>query len=611
MSVLHKKIIKGMVIFLMIGIFISCTHFLDQNSSSIQAILFPYSKRTNKITSNSTLNKVIKDLSFFPVNGNRFRLSELETMKAIVIIMREKNCPISKRYGSLLAFLEEKYSKKGVKFIYIYTGRVKQEKSAKEDLNRFGFKGPYIIDRKQKIVNALSAQTAGDVFILTPKLRVIYKGPVDDQYQVLKPTSQPSTHYLIDALEIIISGKSISPKEIPTHDCNINRSVIRKKVFWKDVAPIIQKKCTICHNPSGTGPIDYGSYEDVAGRRIMFKYVVENDLMPPWSLDPSTGPWKNDLSLTLKEKLILLKWLDSGCPRQSGGKNLFLIKKASQFSKTVPDYVISLPEVVTIPSEGLNQYKKFVIQTSFKEDKWIKKIEPVLKPKVIHHLVVNIMDESFAPTTPLRFGMDKHTLDRLIPGELKDIDQYNAGVFLPRNSKIGLEIHYESIGKEVIDDFTKLKVFFYQAPPKYQSTRLTFFNKKINIPPYQPNYKSVLSYKIKHELSIWRVGVHMHLRGKAGEVFIVNPSGRRKRIFGMDPYMSDRFYTFKHPVKVSKESIVECVNWFDNSEKNPMNPDPKKFVTWGGFREDEMAMCYLRVLIPDKNISHQKHIWVE
>ena len=43
----------------------------------------------------SSLNTVIKDLSFFPINGPRFRLSELKDIKAIVIIMREKDCPIS------------------------------------------------------------------------------------------------------------------------------------------------------------------------------------------------------------------------------------------------------------------------------------------------------------------------------------------------------------------------------------------------------------------------------------------------------------------------------------------------------------------------------------
>ena len=54
----------------------------------------------------------------------------------------------------------------------------------------------YVIDSKQIIVNALSAQTMGDVFILTPGRRIIYRGPVDDQYQLSKSTFQLKKQYL-------------------------------------------------------------------------------------------------------------------------------------------------------------------------------------------------------------------------------------------------------------------------------------------------------------------------------------------------------------------------------------------------------------------------------
>ena len=133
-------------------------------------------------------------------------------------------------------------------------------------------------------------------------------------------------HYVSDILEAIAFGKSIEPKEIPAPGCIINRPVIKKKVFWKDVAPIIQKKCTVCHNPSGSAPIDYVSYEDVTGRRAMFKYVIANNLMPPWFVDPNTGPWNDDLSLTPREKALLLKWISDGSLKQTK-KTQFLWRK--------------------------------------------------------------------------------------------------------------------------------------------------------------------------------------------------------------------------------------------------------------------------------------------
>ena len=48
-----------------------------------------------------------------------------------------------------------------------------------------------------------------------------------------------------------------------------------------------------------------------------------------------------------------------------------------------------------ISAEGFNGYKIFVIQTNFKEDKWIKSVQFHLKPKVIHHMWFFIMDRAF------------------------------------------------------------------------------------------------------------------------------------------------------------------------------------------------------------------------
>ncbi|MCZ0932072.1 MAG: redoxin family protein [Oligoflexia bacterium] len=160
-------------------------------------------------------NKAIRDLSLFPINSSRFRLSELEDKKAIVFFMREKDCPISEKYGPRIARLEKRYSKKGIQFIYNYVGQFRAKESAEEDLKKFGFQGPYLIDSKQTVMDALSAETTGDVFILTPERRVVYRGPLDDQFHLLKSALRAKNNYVSDILDAIISGKKVVPKELP------------------------------------------------------------------------------------------------------------------------------------------------------------------------------------------------------------------------------------------------------------------------------------------------------------------------------------------------------------------------------------------------------------
>ena len=175
------------------------------------------------------LNRVIEDLNFSPVNGPGFRLSDLRDMKAVVIAMRERDCPISEKYSPRLRRLEKEFAAKGVRFIFNYVGQVRPKKDGAADLKDHGFKGAYVIDSKQTVVQALSAKTTGDVFILTPERKVIYRGPVDDQYHLLKSALKPKNNYVADILSAMAAGKKVTPKELPAPGCLISRPLPETK----------------------------------------------------------------------------------------------------------------------------------------------------------------------------------------------------------------------------------------------------------------------------------------------------------------------------------------------------------------------------------------------
>ena len=94
----------------------------------ISACLHRHPIQVLEFKAKPVLNTIIRDLNFFPNNGERFRLSELENKKAVVIIMRERDCPISEKYGPRLARLEKKYSPLGIQFIYNYVGQLEPVK---------------------------------------------------------------------------------------------------------------------------------------------------------------------------------------------------------------------------------------------------------------------------------------------------------------------------------------------------------------------------------------------------------------------------------------------------------------------------------------------------
>ena len=80
-----------------------------------------------------------------------------------------------------------------------------------------------------------------------------------------------------------------------------------------DVEPIIIRRCGQCHRNGGAGPFSLGSHREVAGRGRFLLELVDAGRMPPW-LPTGTG-WRDDRRLTLAEKQVLRRWVDTGAIR--------------------------------------------------------------------------------------------------------------------------------------------------------------------------------------------------------------------------------------------------------------------------------------------------------
>src|SRR5262249_48290914 len=84
--------------------------------------------------------------------------------------------------------------------------------------------------------------------------------------------------------------------------------------YSRDVAPILQKRCQVCHRPGQSGPFSLMTYAHAANRAKGIREVIEERRMPPWGADPKHGKFANDPSLTDDEKRTLFAWIDADCP---------------------------------------------------------------------------------------------------------------------------------------------------------------------------------------------------------------------------------------------------------------------------------------------------------
>src|SRR5204863_2082157 len=87
--------------------------------------------------------------------------------------------------------------------------------------------------------------------------------------------------------------------------------------FTRDIAPIFQEKCEVCHRPGNTGPMSLITYEDVRPWVRSIRTRVANREMPPWHVDKDVGIRRfiNDRSLSDQQIDTIVKWIDAGAPR--------------------------------------------------------------------------------------------------------------------------------------------------------------------------------------------------------------------------------------------------------------------------------------------------------
>src|SRR2546425_6021850 len=86
--------------------------------------------------------------------------------------------------------------------------------------------------------------------------------------------------------------------------------------FTKDVAPIMQRNCQVCHRPGAIAPMPLLTYEDARPWARAIKEKVVRREMPPWYIDRNVGitEFKDDPSLSDADIATLSKWVDAGAP---------------------------------------------------------------------------------------------------------------------------------------------------------------------------------------------------------------------------------------------------------------------------------------------------------
>lgn len=527
-----------------------------------------------------------------------------EKHKAIVLVFLGVECPLSNQFVPVLADLHKEYTSKGVVFVGINANAQDSRERVAAHARRHGIPFPIVKDTGNKVADQLGARRTPEAFLVDSSGAIRYQGRIDDQFGIgFARPGKPTRRDLAVALDEILAGKSVSVPRTEAAGCRIGRMAKPKAegriTYAKHVSRIMQKNCQECHRPGQIGPMSLVSFDDALAWSDTIREVVSEGRMPPWHADPRYGKFSNDRRLAQEDKETLLAWLDHGTPR-GDDKDLPPPRRFPEgWTIGKPDLVIKMPRAYEVPAKAPKDgipYQYFKVDPDFKEDRWIQRAEAHPDAAaVVHHIVVFIQrrGEFFNPDAP------GAVLCGTAPGDMPLNLPDGVAKKVPAGAKLIFQMHYTPNGKAQSDQ-SSLALIFAKKPPRHlvltlpvYSTR--FISRLDRIPAGAANYKIESEHVFEENAHLLHFMPHMHLRGKDFLYEAIYPDGKKEILLSVPRYDFgwQSVYRLAEPLAMPKGTKLHCIAHFDNSAKNPNNPDPTKAVYWGDQTWEEMMIGWI------------------
>src|ERR1035438_7146606 len=84
--------------------------------------------------------------------------------------------------------------------------------------------------------------------------------------------------------------------------------------YNKDIAPILNTQCALCHRPGEVAPFALLTYQDAAKRAALIASVTGKRFMPPWKPESGFGQFQHERRLTADQIALIDAWAKAGAP---------------------------------------------------------------------------------------------------------------------------------------------------------------------------------------------------------------------------------------------------------------------------------------------------------
>ena len=387
-------------------------------------------------------------------------------------------------------------------------------------------------------------------------------------------------------------------------------------VFYKDVLPILQQHCQVCHRRGEIAPMPLTTYNEARPWAKDIREKVTLRKMPPWFASPKFGRFANDPSLTTAEIRTIQAWVEAGAPEGSPSEAPTPVHWEEGWNIS-PDIIFSMPEPFRIPAKATIDYQYLIIPTHFSMDRWVKAVE--IRPsdrRVVHHAVLYVREPGsswlrdvppgilYAPpaSDPEALRRTRNTTADILavytPGAPAVVCPPGMAKKIVAGSDLVLQLHYMAMDMAAQDQ-TDIGITMMSEEPKARILTLQMGSDNFVIAPGERDHRVAVSGTMPRDAVLVSLFAHMHLRGSEFEFLLTPPGGVPETLLDVKPW--DFFwqlaYRLETPRTLHRGDRLTWIGHFDNSANNPANPDPAAEVRWGEQSWQEMMIGFFDVAV--------------
>ena len=517
---------------------------------------------------------------------------------AIVLMTHSTSCSTMPQSLQSLTSMQTQFSPAGAEFMLINSDLRDRRTTVAASVADADL--PILLDPTQIIGESLGADTAGETLVVNPRdWTLAYRGDVTGAAQAVAQ--------LVAGDEVSVDSQPVASADCALDFPELARRAEHKNISYaKTIAPMLNDNCVSCHREGGIGPWAMSDYNMVRGFSLMIREVVRTQRMPPWHADPHVGEFSNDRSLSDDEIRTLVHWVEAGAPRGEGAD---LLAENSQswpiWAMGEPDVIIDIPPE-DVPASGVVDYKYKMVTNPLDKDVWVKAAEIIPGDRsVLHHVITSFGE---LETEGRRAGRLKRGtgggLGGYVPGAEGKSFPDDTGILLPAGATIEFQMHYTPTGLATTDS-SRMGLYLYEEPPEHKLDSMVLLNPRILIPAGAPNHSEVMVRTFDQDVLVYSLLPHAHYRGKASEFVAHLPDGTQETLLSVPRYDFNwqTNYDLKEPRFLPAGTKMVHRTWWDNSARNPANPDATRDVPWGQQSWDEMLFGSVRYRVVEADAA--------